>query len=154
MEKKATSVVAFYCIVSIIAIIYFSLPFYILIFAPFLLISIGLAAASRFKTSTIFGFFWTVITGAILIPLFIIFFFTSGIVAITTYFGVGLIFHALVCVSNWAMYKLSKQGFSRVRTPRKGVVESDISHYCRYCGAEIKEGEVTCPNCSSSLMED
>lgn len=157
MEKKARNVVVFYCVVSIIAIIYYFIPIYTLIAVPFLLGSIALAATSRFNLSYKLGLVWIVIIGAIMIPMFVTILFNlhlPGIIAGFTYLSVGLVFYTLVCVSSVLIYRLSKEEPSKVRKIGKGVVESEISHYCRFCGSEIEEGENICPNCSSSLTEE
>ncbi len=96
MERKFRIIVIVHGIVSIIAFMYFFLPFYTLVVAPFLLLSIGLAASSRFNLAYKFGFVWIAIIGALFIPLYLVYILSpaSGYVAaIISYLSLGFVFY-------------------------------------------------------------
>ena len=73
--------------------------------------------------------------------------------AFFNYLTLGWVFYSFVCVSTALLYK--NRAVVPVKPNKKQgmIVGSEASHYCRYCGAEIKEGETTCLNCDSSLTE-
>ena len=130
------------------------LPIYTFIAAPFLIISLACAVASKFKLAYKFGFVWMAIFGIIIIPLYflIIANLTWGYyTAFFDYLTVGFVFYALVCASNVLLYKYRDEIPLKQKKKEKGVVSSEVSTYCQYCGAEIKEGQNTCPNCDSML---
>ncbi len=142
-------------IISIVAFFYFLLPFYILIFAPFLIISIGLAATSRFNLAYKFGGIWLVITGVIIIPSLILSVLSTSILAMVffNYFSVGLIFYLLVLASTRLLYKNREITSLKAKKKKNVIVSSDTSFYCQYCGSEIQEGDNVCSNCQSSVVK-
>ena len=130
------------------------LPIYTFIAAPFLIISLACAAASKFKLAYKFGFVWIGIFGVIMIPIY--FLIMANLPwgyyrAFFDYLTVGFVFYALVCASNVLLYKYRAELPSKLEKKERGVVSSAVSTYCQFCGAEIKEGQNTCPNCDSML---
>ena len=124
--------------------------------APFLIISLALALSSRFNSAFKFGVAWIVIFGIIMIPIYVLIILNISWGYYSTLFNyltVGFVFYALVIASNVLLYKNRADVPLKLKKMKGMIVGSEASHYCRFCGAEIKEGETTCPNCESSLTE-